>query len=270
MKKTALWLTIFLTVLGQLSAQESLASMRRQLYENGSSPQEREQLWNLFKGRVYPLIEDMPEARLENNLNVLYMSMILLLDRAVIWQGNLYHVEIAEAAERNYRLAKEYIKTRKNLSTGFRLAYARLMMLITPIINRLDRSNSLFAPNDFLNQHDEIQYLRDLSFDLVKEDPKNPDHWMLLAEYFVLLSNHKTMTHSTLALRHLRKSIKMYEALDRKEDLAWAYLWESALFMRRSMNVSARGAIEKARDLYPKSFLVQAADDRFHNELPWM
>lgn len=93
---------------------------------------------------------------------------------------------------------------------------------------------------------------------------------MLRGEYLTLLSNHSTMRHSALALRYLKRAIKAYEAQGRKEDLAWAYLWQSSLFMRRSLPAKAEEALKRARELFPQSFLVKSAQKRLKDGLPWM
>lgn len=115
MKKTALSLALLL-LSGLLVAQDSLAGLRRQLYEHGETLADRAELWGKFKARLYPLSEDMLKARLENNLTVLGVSMLLLLNRDSPQPDSLFWGDIAELAEANYRFAQSYLKTQEDTS----------------------------------------------------------------------------------------------------------------------------------------------------------
>lgn len=245
--------------------------LRKKVFETNDSIESQKNLWESLKKRLVPLNEEsVSEDNLENNMKILYYAMNLLLIRKPITSYNLFIIEIAKEAEQTYELAKKYSKKNKKLSPEFRLSFGELMFMITPIINRIDRQNPLSNPKGYIVQYDEFEKMRDIGDSLIKTNKNNLSYLLFIAEFEVATANHISILRSYRANNYTKKLIKIFKKEDLKPELAWAYLLQSSLYMRRSLNKEALSSLKKAEELYPSSFLVKAAWERYENNLPFM
>lgn len=269
------FLFLFISLNSYSQASSSMNPMdielRKQVFETSDSIESQKKLWDSLKKRLIPIDEeDINEENLENNMRVLYYATNLLLIRKPLTSYNSFIIEIAKEAESTYVMAKRYSRKHKNLSADFRLAFGELMFMITPVINRIDRQNPLTNPKGYIVQYDEFEKMRDIGDSLIKTDKNNPSYLLFIAGFEVATANHISLLRSYRANNYTKKLIKIFKKEDLKPELAWSYLLQSSLYMRRSLNKEALASLKKAEELYPDSFLIKAAWERYHNNLPFM